>query len=261
MPSAGPHAPFALQSTGGGGHSVVHSHAGPAGLAFGVGSQTSFPTDPSAHFTAYAGIGPQSHVGGGGGGHGLIVQPHFSGGGYGPGAGGTEGSFAGGVDGSPGFAPPAVPPPEPPPAHGGPGSGIGPHTGVLTLPSQHFTAVIGSGPQSHAGGGGHFLISQWQTGSAFDLMQRPVLPPSEPSGQISVGIPSSGPQSPLPQSTTRSDADWSVPSDAPSLVRLEQAKMVAPNAAKKQNVRIFIVRSLRRHHAMEGGPRADHEIV
>src|SRR4051812_12551198 len=101
MPSAGPHAPGALQSTFAGGHSTCHSQAGPFGFAFGLGSHASFPTDPSGQIGAYIGEGPQSHAGGGGGGgHGLMCQPHFPGAGVGgPGSGvGAGGGFAGSVD-------------------------------------------------------------------------------------------------------------------------------------------------------------------
>src|SRR5205809_793943 len=42
------------------------------------------------------------------------------------------------------------------------------------------------------GAGGHWRISQWHV-VPFVRMQRPVLPPSEPSGQMRVGISSAGP--------------------------------------------------------------------
>jgi hypothetical protein len=230
MPSAGPHAPGALQSTGGG-HFVA--------------SQAHLPGASSTHSLqpGFIGAGPQSHFGGGGGGHPLKTHPHFEG--PGPGVGFPAGSALSA------------------PAHGGGVVGsIGKHTGELVEPSQHFTTLIGIGPQSHAGGGGgQSLISQWHFGDDFDLMQRPVFPPTDPSGQISVGASRPGPHSSFPQRDTRSADALSVPSSPTPFVLPEQAKMVAPNAAKKQNVRIFMVGFLRRHHLMEAGHRTDHEIV
>ena len=93
-------------------------------------------------------------------------------------------------------------------------------------------------------GAGHERISQWHA-VAFVLMQRPVLPPVEPSEQRRAARPSAGPQSAAAQ-TLSSDESVSVglsvrslPPDVPEHAATPAARGARASSAK-QKVRAFI---------------------
>ena len=96
-----------------------------------------------------------------------------------------------------------------------------------------FGGVVGAGVGVGAGeGAGQERISQWHF-VFFVLMQRPVLPPVDPSEQATAGMPSAGPQSALPQILS-SEESVSVALSVRSLPSgvLEQAATVAARGAR-----------------------------
>jgi len=165
---------------------------------------------------------------GGTGGHVVIFQPHVPplSTQVGPAVEPSQQS----CEGTPGAGPEHAPFAEQSSLGGGTGAGV---------------VVVGTGVGF---GSGQERISQWQE-VPFVLMQRPVLPPVEPSEQRMAGMPSAGPQSAAAQilSSEESVSVGLSVSSPPAEVLEHAARVVARVVARgasasraKQSVRAFI---------------------